>query len=182
MFEMYQNYADYKHWTFDIVNYTPAEIGTVVLWAFHQDDEIKSSVSVLYLSHIICLCRWVASCCCSYFRRWCLQASEIWRRDSSSPEDPWDGPIIKNAAYSHWDNVSYCPPSARGGKLTNLGGKAVYPCSPILALEYVLFKTMLLLLFGDFTDTQVLCASPSKWTTSSLSLEGDSPWLCTLHV
>ncbi|XP_059673990.1 peptide chain release factor 1, mitochondrial isoform X3 [Gavia stellata] len=27
MFEMYQNYADYKHWTFDIVNYTPAEIG-----------------------------------------------------------------------------------------------------------------------------------------------------------
>ncbi|XP_061230268.1 peptide chain release factor 1, mitochondrial isoform X3 [Neopsephotus bourkii] len=27
MFEMYQNYADYKCWTFDIVNYTPAEIG-----------------------------------------------------------------------------------------------------------------------------------------------------------
>ncbi|XP_009556073.2 peptide chain release factor 1, mitochondrial [Cuculus canorus] len=27
MFEMYQNYADYKRWTFDIVNYTPAEIG-----------------------------------------------------------------------------------------------------------------------------------------------------------
>ncbi|XP_054046360.1 peptide chain release factor 1, mitochondrial isoform X3 [Rissa tridactyla] len=27
MFEMYQNYADYKSWTFDIVNYTPAEIG-----------------------------------------------------------------------------------------------------------------------------------------------------------
>ncbi|XP_057265682.1 peptide chain release factor 1, mitochondrial isoform X1 [Pezoporus wallicus] len=27
MFEMYRNYADYKCWTFDIVNYTPAEIG-----------------------------------------------------------------------------------------------------------------------------------------------------------
>ncbi|XP_075278705.1 peptide chain release factor 1, mitochondrial [Opisthocomus hoazin] len=27
MFEMYQNYADYKRWTFDIVNYAPAEIG-----------------------------------------------------------------------------------------------------------------------------------------------------------
>ncbi|NXG35592.1 RF1M factor, partial [Dromaius novaehollandiae] len=27
MFEMYQNYADYKCWTFDILNYTPAEIG-----------------------------------------------------------------------------------------------------------------------------------------------------------
>ncbi|XP_030331851.1 peptide chain release factor 1, mitochondrial isoform X3 [Strigops habroptila] len=27
MFEMYQNYADYKCWTFDIVNYAPAEIG-----------------------------------------------------------------------------------------------------------------------------------------------------------
>ncbi|KAM6146892.1 LOW QUALITY PROTEIN: peptide chain release factor 1, mitochondrial [Phoenicopterus ruber ruber] len=27
MFEMYQNYADYKRWNFDIVNYTPAEIG-----------------------------------------------------------------------------------------------------------------------------------------------------------
>ncbi|XP_009999176.1 PREDICTED: peptide chain release factor 1, mitochondrial [Chaetura pelagica] len=27
MFEMYQNYADYKRWTFDIVNYMPAEIG-----------------------------------------------------------------------------------------------------------------------------------------------------------
>ncbi|NXG70206.1 RF1M factor, partial [Baryphthengus martii] len=27
MFEMYQNYADYKRWTFDVVNYTPAEIG-----------------------------------------------------------------------------------------------------------------------------------------------------------
>ncbi|KAM6291587.1 peptide chain release factor 1, mitochondrial isoform 2-T2 [Porphyrio hochstetteri] len=27
IFEMYQNYADYKHWTFDIVNYVPAEIG-----------------------------------------------------------------------------------------------------------------------------------------------------------
>ncbi|XP_021230655.1 peptide chain release factor 1, mitochondrial isoform X3 [Numida meleagris] len=27
MFEMYQNYADYKCWTFDILNYVPAEIG-----------------------------------------------------------------------------------------------------------------------------------------------------------
>nr|XP_005018867.2 peptide chain release factor 1, mitochondrial isoform X1 [Anas platyrhynchos]XP_012954214.2 peptide chain release factor 1, mitochondrial isoform X1 [Anas platyrhynchos]XP_027328200.1 peptide chain release factor 1, mitochondrial isoform X1 [Anas platyrhynchos] len=27
MFEMYQNYADYKRWTFDVLNYTPAEIG-----------------------------------------------------------------------------------------------------------------------------------------------------------
>ncbi|XP_062422944.1 peptide chain release factor 1, mitochondrial isoform X8 [Rhea pennata] len=27
MFEMYQNYADYKRWTFDILNYTAAEIG-----------------------------------------------------------------------------------------------------------------------------------------------------------
>ncbi|NXY84750.1 RF1M factor, partial [Alcedo cyanopectus] len=27
MFEMYQSYAEYKRWTFDIVNYTPAEIG-----------------------------------------------------------------------------------------------------------------------------------------------------------
>uniref|UniRef100_A0A8C3RQ73 Prokaryotic-type class I peptide chain release factors domain-containing protein n=1 Tax=Chelydra serpentina TaxID=8475 RepID=A0A8C3RQ73_CHESE len=27
MFEMYQNYADYKCWTFDILNYTLAEIG-----------------------------------------------------------------------------------------------------------------------------------------------------------
>ncbi|XP_061851243.1 peptide chain release factor 1, mitochondrial isoform X2 [Colius striatus] len=27
MFEMYQNYADYKRWTFDVVNYMPAEIG-----------------------------------------------------------------------------------------------------------------------------------------------------------
>ncbi|XP_010071695.1 PREDICTED: peptide chain release factor 1, mitochondrial isoform X2 [Pterocles gutturalis] len=27
MFEMYENYADYKCWNFDIVNYTPAEIG-----------------------------------------------------------------------------------------------------------------------------------------------------------
>ncbi|XP_035177940.1 peptide chain release factor 1, mitochondrial isoform X2 [Oxyura jamaicensis] len=27
MFEMYQNYADYKCWTFDVLNYTPAEIG-----------------------------------------------------------------------------------------------------------------------------------------------------------
>ncbi|XP_050805565.1 peptide chain release factor 1, mitochondrial isoform X1 [Gopherus flavomarginatus] len=27
MFEMYQNYAGYKCWTFDILNYTPAEIG-----------------------------------------------------------------------------------------------------------------------------------------------------------
>ncbi|NXX19771.1 RF1M factor, partial [Podargus strigoides] len=30
MFEMYQNYADYKRWTFDVVNYTPAEKGTAV--------------------------------------------------------------------------------------------------------------------------------------------------------
>lgn len=29
---MYQNYADYKCWTFDVLNYTPAEIGTVVLF------------------------------------------------------------------------------------------------------------------------------------------------------
>lgn len=35
MFEMYQNYADYKRWTFDIVNYTPAEIGTAVLQMLH---------------------------------------------------------------------------------------------------------------------------------------------------
>ncbi|XP_074844629.1 peptide chain release factor 1, mitochondrial isoform X2 [Carettochelys insculpta] len=27
MFEMYQNYANYKCWTFEILNYTPAEIG-----------------------------------------------------------------------------------------------------------------------------------------------------------
>ncbi|XP_050567580.1 peptide chain release factor 1, mitochondrial isoform X3 [Cygnus atratus] len=27
MFEMYQNYADYKCWTFDVLNYAPAEIG-----------------------------------------------------------------------------------------------------------------------------------------------------------
>lgn len=36
MFEMYQNYADYKRWTFDVVNYTPAEIGTVAPQMFHQ--------------------------------------------------------------------------------------------------------------------------------------------------
>lgn len=44
---MYQNYADYKRWTFDIVNYTPAEIGTAILQRFHQDNEIESSVSLL---------------------------------------------------------------------------------------------------------------------------------------
>lgn len=66
---MYQNYADYKRWTFDIVNYMPAEIGTVVLQTFHHDNEIKSSVSVLYLSPIVCLSRWIASCYCSYFGR-----------------------------------------------------------------------------------------------------------------
>lgn len=40
MFEMYQNYADYKCWTFDILNYVPAEIGTIVLQTFHQDSYI----------------------------------------------------------------------------------------------------------------------------------------------
>ncbi|KGL81535.1 hypothetical protein N309_12785, partial [Tinamus guttatus] len=49
MFEMYQNYADYKSWTFDILNYTPAEIGTLILWTFLQSSQIKSCVSVLYL-------------------------------------------------------------------------------------------------------------------------------------
>lgn len=44
MFEMYQNYADYKRWTFDVVNYTPAEIGTVVPKTFHQGNEVKHSV------------------------------------------------------------------------------------------------------------------------------------------
>lgn len=37
---MYQNYADYKCWTFDIVNYMPAEIGTAVLQRFHQDKAV----------------------------------------------------------------------------------------------------------------------------------------------
>ncbi|NXH47760.1 RF1M factor, partial [Dicaeum eximium] len=40
MFDMYQSYADYKRWTFDIVNYTPAEIGTAVLQRFQ--DKLKA--------------------------------------------------------------------------------------------------------------------------------------------
>ncbi|KAF4787811.1 Peptide chain release factor 1, mitochondrial [Turdus rufiventris] len=39
MFEMYQNYADYKRWTFDIVNYTPAEIGGLHHAAAHISGE-----------------------------------------------------------------------------------------------------------------------------------------------
>ncbi|KAM9247077.1 peptide chain release factor 1, mitochondrial isoform 2-T2 [Leptosomus discolor] len=41
MFEMYQNYADYKHWTFDIVNYTLAEKGGLHHAAAHiSGDEV----------------------------------------------------------------------------------------------------------------------------------------------
>ncbi|NXC52654.1 RF1M factor, partial [Aleadryas rufinucha] len=39
MFEMYQNYADYKRWTFDVVNYTPAEIGGLHHAAAHISGE-----------------------------------------------------------------------------------------------------------------------------------------------
>ncbi|NXA12370.1 RF1M factor, partial [Sapayoa aenigma] len=39
MFEMYQNYADYKRWTFDIVNYVPAEIGGLHHAAAHISGE-----------------------------------------------------------------------------------------------------------------------------------------------
>ncbi|XP_054239398.1 peptide chain release factor 1, mitochondrial isoform X2 [Indicator indicator] len=39
MFEMYRNYADYKRWTFDIVNYTPAEIGGLHHAAAHISGE-----------------------------------------------------------------------------------------------------------------------------------------------
>ncbi|NXI41070.1 RF1M factor, partial [Galbula dea] len=39
MFEMYQNYAAYKGWTFDIVNYTPAEIGGLHHAAAHISGE-----------------------------------------------------------------------------------------------------------------------------------------------
>ncbi|XP_005516457.2 PREDICTED: peptide chain release factor 1, mitochondrial isoform X1 [Pseudopodoces humilis] len=39
MFEMYQSYADYKHWTFDIMNYTPAEIGGLHHAAAHISGE-----------------------------------------------------------------------------------------------------------------------------------------------
>ncbi|XP_068038358.1 peptide chain release factor 1, mitochondrial isoform X2 [Anomalospiza imberbis] len=39
MFDMYQSYADYKHWTFDIVNYTPAEIGGLHHAAAHISGE-----------------------------------------------------------------------------------------------------------------------------------------------
>ncbi|NXP80310.1 RF1M factor, partial [Ramphastos sulfuratus] len=39
MFEMYQNYANYKHWTFDVVNYTPAEIGGLHHAAAHISGE-----------------------------------------------------------------------------------------------------------------------------------------------
>ncbi|XP_032534320.1 peptide chain release factor 1, mitochondrial [Chiroxiphia lanceolata] len=39
MFEMYQNYADYKGWTFDIVNYMPAEIGGLHHAAAHISGE-----------------------------------------------------------------------------------------------------------------------------------------------
>lgn len=181
MFEMYQNYADYKHWTFDIVNYTPAEIGTAALQRFHQDNEIESSVSLLYLSHTLCLCRRLASCCCSYFRRECLQASEIWRRNSPSAANPWDRPVIKNAAYSHWDNVSHCPPSARGGKLfTGMVGWCWALAHPFWHWSRCYLKACDC--FRDFTDNQVLCASPSNWTANALTLGGDSPWLCTLHV
>lgn len=180
MFDMYQSYADYKRWTFDIVNYTPAEIGTAVLQRF-QDNGIESSVSLLYLSHTLCLSRRFASCCCSYFRRECLQASEIWRRDSPSAANPWDGHVIKNAAYSHWDNVSHCPPSARGGKLfIGLLRWCWTPAHPFWYWSRCYLKACYC--FGDFTDNQVLHAIPSKWNTSALTLRADSPWLCTLYV
>ncbi|NWI01472.1 RF1M factor, partial [Tichodroma muraria] len=39
VFEMYQNYADYKRWTFDIVNYMPAEIGGLHHAAAHISGE-----------------------------------------------------------------------------------------------------------------------------------------------
>ncbi|XP_012425285.5 peptide chain release factor 1, mitochondrial isoform X2 [Taeniopygia guttata] len=39
MFDMYQSYADYKRWTFDIVNYTPAEIGGLHHAAAHISGE-----------------------------------------------------------------------------------------------------------------------------------------------
>lgn len=31
IFEMYQNYANYKSWTFEILNYTPADYGNIFL-------------------------------------------------------------------------------------------------------------------------------------------------------
>ncbi|XP_030912684.1 peptide chain release factor 1, mitochondrial isoform X1 [Geospiza fortis] len=39
MFDMYQSYADYKRWTFDVVNYTPAEIGGLHHAAAHISGE-----------------------------------------------------------------------------------------------------------------------------------------------
>ena len=27
IFDMYQNYSSYKHWTFELLNYTPADYG-----------------------------------------------------------------------------------------------------------------------------------------------------------
>ncbi|XP_008942200.1 PREDICTED: peptide chain release factor 1, mitochondrial [Merops nubicus] len=39
MFEMYQSYADYKRWTFDIVNYTLAEMGGLHHAAAHISGE-----------------------------------------------------------------------------------------------------------------------------------------------
>ncbi|NWR73744.1 RF1M factor, partial [Centropus unirufus] len=41
VFEMYQSYADYKRWTFHVVNYTPAEIGGLHHAAAHiSGDEV----------------------------------------------------------------------------------------------------------------------------------------------
>ncbi|XP_067419296.1 peptide chain release factor 1, mitochondrial isoform X2 [Emydura macquarii macquarii] len=47
MFEMYRNYADYKRWTFEILNYTPAEIGGL----HHAAAHISGDSVYRYLKH-----------------------------------------------------------------------------------------------------------------------------------
>lgn len=53
MFDMYQGFAFYKTWDFEVLNYTPAEYGTSCLSVFQSNGGKKTIVVPSILSYII---------------------------------------------------------------------------------------------------------------------------------
>lgn len=56
VFEMYRNYADYKCWNFEILNYTPADYGMRTTCQAKQIDDFKDSLFPFYQYVIYIVC------------------------------------------------------------------------------------------------------------------------------
>lgn len=49
MFDMYQGFAFYKNWDFEVLNYTPAEYGTSVF----QSNGVKINTFIIYTDWLV---------------------------------------------------------------------------------------------------------------------------------